>query len=89
MDNAHLLDATEIFRKLNVHKKVCHIKRVICGHAHLTNKMRVGIIYQARFPPNHVLLLSYETLTSPTRALDLTGTTVYSMIVALIRDESH
>ncbi len=25
MDNAHLLDATEIFRKLNVHKKVCWI----------------------------------------------------------------
>lgn len=23
VDNAHLLDATEIFRKLNVHKKVC------------------------------------------------------------------
>jgi hypothetical protein len=22
LDNAHLLDATEIFRKLNVHKKV-------------------------------------------------------------------
>ena len=22
-DNQHLLDATEIFRKLNVHKKVC------------------------------------------------------------------
>ena len=24
-DNAHLLDATEIFRKLNVHKKVRHV----------------------------------------------------------------
>jgi hypothetical protein len=23
MENQHLLDATEIFRKLNVHKKVC------------------------------------------------------------------
>jgi hypothetical protein len=25
VDNAHLLDATEIFRKLNVHKKVAYI----------------------------------------------------------------
>lgn len=26
-ENQHLLDATEIFRKLNVHKKVSHPKR--------------------------------------------------------------
>lgn len=25
VDNTHLLDATEIFRKLNVHKKVRHL----------------------------------------------------------------
>ena len=28
VDNAHLLDATEIFRKLNVHKKVCVARKV-------------------------------------------------------------
>lgn len=30
MENQHLLDATEIFRKLNVHKKVCAMA-VIAG----------------------------------------------------------
>ena len=32
-DNQHLLDATEIFRKLNVHKKVRNIQpSIVIGH---------------------------------------------------------
>ncbi|THC96478.1 hypothetical protein EYZ11_004069 [Aspergillus tanneri] len=50
-DNQHLLDATEIFRKLNVHKKESFIK--------------LGF---------HLLMFFFY---------------LYSMIVALIRDESH
>ncbi|RKF72671.1 ER-derived vesicles protein ERV14 [Golovinomyces cichoracearum] len=49
LDNAHLLDATEIFRKLNVHKKESFIK--------------LGF---------HLLMFFFY---------------LYSMIVALIRDE--
>ncbi|EPE27510.1 hypothetical protein GLAREA_04301 [Glarea lozoyensis ATCC 20868] len=51
VDNAHLLDATEIFRKLNVHKKESFIK--------------LGF---------HLVMFFFY---------------LYSMIVALIRDESH
>jgi len=51
LDNAHLLDATEIFRKLNVHKKESFIK--------------LGF---------HLVMFFFY---------------LYSMIVALIRDESH
>jgi hypothetical protein len=50
-ENQHLLDATEIFRKLNVHKKESFIK--------------LGF---------HLLMFFFY---------------LYSMIVALIRDESH
>ncbi|KAL8794385.1 MAG: hypothetical protein Q9195_003083 [Heterodermia aff. obscurata] len=50
-DNQHLLDATEIFRKLNVHKKESFIK--------------LGF---------HLIMFFFY---------------LYSMIVALIRDESH
>ncbi|KAI9841590.1 MAG: hypothetical protein M1837_000497 [Sclerophora amabilis] len=50
-ENAHLLDATEIFRKLNVHKKESFAK--------------LGF---------HLLMFFFY---------------LYSMIVALIRDESH
>ena len=36
-DNQHLLDATEIFRKLNVHKRVCRvIKHPFEMHSQLT-----------------------------------------------------
>ncbi|EKD21827.1 cornichon protein [Drepanopeziza brunnea f. sp. 'multigermtubi' MB_m1] len=51
VDNAHLLDATEIFRKLNVHKKESFIK--------------LGF---------HLIMFFFY---------------LYSMIVALIRDESQ
>ncbi|TVY86509.1 ER-derived vesicles protein [Lachnellula willkommii] len=51
VDNAHLLDATEIFRKLNVHKKESFIK--------------LGF---------HLVMFFFY---------------LYSMIVALIRDESN
>lgn len=51
VDNAHLLDATEIFRKLNVHKKESFIK--------------LGF---------HLIMFFFY---------------LYSMIVALIKDESH
>ncbi|KAL8668703.1 MAG: hypothetical protein Q9168_006682 [Polycauliona sp. 1 TL-2023] len=50
-DNQHLLDATEIFRKLNVHKKESFIK--------------LGF---------HLIMFFFY---------------LYSMIVALIRDEAH
>lgn len=50
-ENQHLLDATEIFRKLNVHKKESFIK--------------LGF---------HLIMFFFY---------------LYSMIVALIRDESH
>ncbi|KAL8392353.1 hypothetical protein RB595_002516 [Gaeumannomyces hyphopodioides] len=51
VDNTHLLDATEIFRKLNVHKKESFIK--------------LGF---------HLIMFFFY---------------LYSMIVALIKDESH
>ena len=67
-DNAHLLDATEIFRKLNVHKKVfapsfvspnslknSHWRKLHTGEAH-ANAI-IGIIFQAWFPLGYVLLL--------------------------------
>lgn len=51
LDNAHLLDATEIFRTLNKHKKESFVK--------------LGF---------HLVMFFFY---------------LYSMIVALIRDESH
>ena len=51
LENQHLLDATEIFRKLNVHKKESFIK--------------LGF---------HLIMFFFY---------------LYSMIVALIKDESH
>jgi len=58
VDNAHLLDATEIFRKLNVHKKVSRICSCPLGHRSLTQC--AGIIYQAWFPSRPVLLLPIQ-----------------------------
>lgn len=58
MDNTHLLDATEIFRKLNVHKKVW-----LPGTALLISHVLIraaGIVHEARFPPRHVLLLPVQ-----------------------------
>jgi hypothetical protein len=37
VDNAHLLDATEIFRKLNVHKKVRPAGGTVEGHLLIEN----------------------------------------------------
>ena len=54
LDNAHLLDATEIFRKLNVHKKVISELRLECN---MNLTYFIGIIRQTWFPPRHVLLL--------------------------------
>lgn len=53
VDNAHLLDATEIFRKLNVHKKVCVVEGGMIDKA---NREK-GIVHQAWFPSGYVLLL--------------------------------
>ncbi|TVY27997.1 ER-derived vesicles protein [Lachnellula hyalina] len=53
VDNAHLLDATEIFRKLNVHKKACVMEG---GMKDKTNR-EIGIVHQAWFSSGYVLLL--------------------------------
>lgn len=62
LDNAHLLDATEIFRKLNVHKKVWNSVWDVLHSGSLKGMEliypRTGIIHQARLPLGHVLLLS-------------------------------
>jgi hypothetical protein len=59
VDNAHLLDATEIFRKLNVHKKVRHTPHELLKivGAVANSRANPGIIHQARLPPRHVFLL--------------------------------
>ena len=57
-DNQHLLDATEIFRKLNVHKKVWRLLTIMSISERLT--MATGIVYQTRLPPRYVLLLSLQ-----------------------------
>jgi hypothetical protein len=59
-ENQHLLDATEIFRKLNVHKKVC-IRLFIpyCGWVEADMRF-IGIFHQAWLPLDNVLLLSLQ-----------------------------
>ena len=58
-ENQHLLDATEIFRKLNVHKKVCFFAPPTFSHC--TKLIQAsGIFHQARLPPGHVLLLPLQ-----------------------------
>ncbi|KAG7040171.1 ER-derived vesicles protein erv14 [Colletotrichum scovillei] len=59
VDNTHLLDATEIFRKLNVHKKPA-----------VSNKLAQESFVKLGF---HLIMFFFY---------------LYSMIVALIRDES-
>ena len=59
-DNQHLLDATEIFRKLNVHKKVRLTIYVIRSGITDADLRALGILYQARFPPLDVLLLPLQ-----------------------------
>src|SRR6187402_2814909 len=61
LDNAHLLDATEIFRKLNVHKKVrdsYSATESVAGQLEKSRaKLNLGIVHQAWLPLGHVLLL--------------------------------
>lgn len=66
-DNQHLLDATEIFRKLNVHKKVGSQACIKPQEAneHQESFIKLGF---------HLLMFFFY---------------LYSMIVALIRDESN
>ncbi|KAJ9643982.1 COPII-coated vesicle protein [Coniosporium apollinis] len=70
MDNQHLLDATEIFRKLNVHKKVAAPTSVM-----------LNIIFLLRAYQESFIKLGFH--------LVMFFFYLYSMIVALIRDESH
>lgn len=69
-ENQHLLDATEIFRKLNVHKKVSS-----CA-ALLPDLQVADTSFQESFIKLgfHLVMFFFY---------------LYSMIVALIRDESH
>ncbi|KAI4760042.1 hypothetical protein E4T51_06964, partial [Aureobasidium sp. EXF-12344] len=57
-ENQHLLDATEIFRKLNVHKKAssCAASYQACSQLTIPS----GILHQAWLPPRHVLLLPLQ-----------------------------
>ncbi|KAL7272324.1 COPII-coated vesicle protein [Rhizina undulata] len=69
VDNAHLLDATEIFRTLNKHKKV-YIPpppslRICIANTSQESFLKLGF---------HLVLFFFY---------------LYSMIVALIRDETH
>lgn len=66
-DNQHLLDATEIFRKLNVHKKVRNpgSRRMMEANLNQESFIKLGF---------HLLMFFFY---------------LYSMIVALIRDESN
>jgi hypothetical protein len=73
-DNQHLLDATEIFRKLNVHKKVLSTTRETCSP--VSNEVDKLIMRQESFIKLgfHLIMFFFY---------------LYSMIVALIKDESH
>ncbi|EAT92210.2 hypothetical protein SNOG_00715 [Parastagonospora nodorum SN15] len=73
-ENQHLLDATEIFRKLNVHKKVRHSPQAV--HSDIIMALQVHCCAQESFIKLgfHLLMFFFY---------------LYSMIVALIRDESH
>ena len=70
-DNQHLLDATEIFRKLNVHKKVSFPQKII----------RDSMLMRQCFVQESFIKLGFH--------LVMFFFYLYSMIVALIRDESH
>jgi hypothetical protein len=72
-ENQHLLDATEIFRKLNVHKKVSSSGEsaqdiaYACSATNYTQESFIKLGF-------HLIMFFFY---------------LYSMIVALIRDESH
>lgn len=57
-ENQHLLDATEIFRRLNVHKKVClpNFSRDVWYSNPLTDPS--GVVFQVGVPLGDVLFLS-------------------------------
>lgn len=57
-ENQHLLDATEIFRKLNVHKKVCFFVSGL--QASRMWLIGAGIVHQTGLPPLDVLLLPVQ-----------------------------
>ena len=73
-DNQHLLDATEIFRKLNVHKKVLSTTREIRSTS--SGGVDKLIMWQESFIKLgfHLIMFFFY---------------LYSMIVALIKDESN
>lgn len=68
VENTHLLDATEIFRKLNIHKKV-------------TSPSRPAL-------PGHTLTRPQESFIKLGFHLLMFFFYLYSMIVALIRDDT-
>lgn len=72
-ENQHLLDATEIFRKLNVHKKV---RPVASGKLLQSNSADPSLWLQESFIKLgfHLIMFFFY---------------LYSMIVALIKDESQ
>lgn len=70
-DKNHLLDATEIFRKLNVHKKVRRsyseylpdhsaFRLYECQRLTMGILEYIGVVHQAWFPPDHVLFLPIQ-----------------------------
>ncbi|PGH32731.1 hypothetical protein GX50_04444 [[Emmonsia] crescens] len=73
-DNQHLLDATEIFRKLNVHKKVYFHSHPPFSMIRLTNVSPIRTKESFIKLGFHLIMFFFY---------------LYSMIVALIRDESH
>ena len=66
----HLLDATEIFRKLNVHKKV-------------------SFQWAGNWEGHNMLTIPQESFIKLGFHLLMFFFYLYSMIVALIRDETH
>lgn len=75
-DNQHLLDATEIFRKLNVHKKV--------------RQLHLSFSYNPMGKTDHVVIqFVQESFIKLGFHLLMFFFYLYQMIVALIKDESH
>ena len=70
-DGQHLLDATEIFRKLNVHKKVRACRGPVKVFSELKSWCKQESFIKLGF---HLVMFFFY---------------LYSMIVALIRDEAN
>lgn len=75
-ENQHLLDATEIFRKLNVHKKVSSLHQTVSSE-----KQHFPLVPHIDTSQESFIKLGFHLL--------MFFFYLYSMIVALIRDESH